>query len=264
MAATYGSHDVGVCARLFLGRASVLMGRVEEAICATGDAISLAHDLQHPFSLAVSHVFAAAAAQTCRQTDRVSRHAAAAAGIAREQDFRLLRAWSSAFEGWAAVMEGSQEEGLSRIGNAMTDARSTGTDWCISHVAGLAADAYLISGHAADGLNSVEDGLAIAARTGERFWRPELLRLRGELKLAQHPNGGSIEAEQDFREALEEARLQGAMLLALRSAVSLGRCLQRSGQAAEARDLILEIMPNVHAASGVDIAEANALVHQVT
>lgn len=264
MAATYGSHDVGVCARLFLGRASVLMGRTEEAICVTDDAISLARDLEHPFSLALSHVFASAAAQTCREPDRVSRHAAAAAAISRDQDFRLVLAWSSAFGGWAAVMEGNHQEGLSRIGNAMTDARSTATDWCMSHLAGLAADAYLISGQAAEGLNNVEEGLAIAARTGERYWRPELLRLRGELKIAQHPNCAGIEAEQGFREALEEARLQGAMLLALRSAVSLGRCLQRSGQAAEARDVILEIMPNIQAASGVDIAEANALVHQAT
>ena len=41
---------------------------------------------------------------------------------------------------------------------------------------------------AAEGLSNVDYGLAVAARTGERFWRPELLRLRGELQHAQHPN----------------------------------------------------------------------------
>jgi DNA-binding winged helix-turn-helix (wHTH) protein/predicted ATPase len=264
IAATYGNHDAGVCARLFLARASALLGRTEVAIRVSDDAVALARALKHPFSLALAHVFASAVAQACRQTDRVRAHAEAAAAIARDQDFRLLLAWSSAFEGWAAAVEGNREEGLSRIVNAIAEARATGADQFLPHLAGLAADAYLIGGNTADALKSVEDGLGIAARTGERFWEPELLRLKGELRIAQDPQCAANEAEQTFREAIEHARSQGSILLALRAAVSLGRLLGRAGRGGEVRDLILEMSQNLQHRTGLDMDEANALLGELS
>jgi hypothetical protein len=86
------------------------------------------------------------------------------------------------------------------------------------------------------GLMSVEDALRVTQRTGERFGQPELLRLKGELQMAQDPRA-SGEAEQAFREAIDDSRSQGAMLLALRAAVSLGRLLGRTGRGSEAHNL---------------------------
>jgi predicted ATPase len=258
IAATYGNHDAGVCARLFLARASALLGRTEDAIRMSDDAVGLARALEHPFSLALAHVFASAVAQACRQTDRVRAHAEAAGAIARDQDFRLLLAWSSAFEGWAAAVAGNHEEGISRIVDAIAEARAAGSDQFLPHLAGLAADAYLMDRNTADGLKSVEDGLAVAARTGERFWNPELLRLRGELHIAQDPRGSASAAEHAFREAIEDARSQGAILLAVRAAVSLGRSLGRTGRGAEVCNLIFEMSQNLQHRTGSDVNEANA------
>jgi len=260
IAATYGNHDAGVCARLFLARASVLLGRIGDALRATDDAIALARALEHPFSLALAHTFASAVAQACRQPDRVRVHAEAAAAIARDQDFQLLLAWSSVFEGWAAVVAGDHEQGLTRIANGIAAARTMGSDQFLPHLAGVAAEAYLMSGNAADGLESVADGLRVAARTGERFWEPELLRLRGELQILQDPPCATAEAEQTFRKAIEHARSQGAMLLALRAALSLGRTLGRAGRGGEARSLILEISQSVDQSAGRDMDEAKALL----
>jgi DNA-binding winged helix-turn-helix (wHTH) protein/predicted ATPase len=262
-AATYGNHDAGVCARLFLARASVLLGRIGDAVRATGDAIALAQALEHPFSLALAHVFASAVAQACRQPDRVRVHAEAAAAIARDQDFQLLLAWSSAFEGWAAVVAGDHEQGLTRIANGIAEARTMGSDQFLPHLAGVAAEAYLISGNAADGLESVADGLRVAERTGERFWEPELLRLKGELRILQDPQCATGEVEQTFRKGIELARSQGAMLLALRAAVSLGRTLHCTGRTSEARSLILEISQNVDQSAGRDMDEAGALLSEL-
>jgi predicted ATPase len=222
------------------------------------DAVALARALEHPFSLALAHVFASAVAQACRQTDRVRAHAEAAGAIARDQDFRLLLAWSSAFEGWAAAVSGNHEEGISRIVDAIAEARAAGSDQFLPHLAGLAADAYLMDRNTADGLKSVEDGLAVAARTGERFWNPELLRLRGELQIAQDPRGSASAAEHAFREAIEDARSQGAILLAVRAAVSLGRSLGRTGRGAEVCNLIFEMSQNLQHRTGSDVSEANA------
>lgn len=262
ISATYGSHDPGVCARLFLARALALMGRSEEAVCASDEALEMARTLRHPFSLAVSHVFAAAVAHACRQPDRVQVHAKAAAAISRDQDFRLLIAWSTVFEAWAAVAAGNRDDALSRIENAIAEARTMGSEQFLPHLAGVAAEAYLATGNAAGGLRSVEDGLRVTQCTGERFWEPELLRLKGELQMAQDPRATGA-AEQAFREAIDFARSDGAMLLALRAAVSLGRLLRRTGRGSEAQSLIFGISQGLEQWTGPDISEANTVLGEL-
>lgn len=263
ISATYGNHDPGVCARLFLARALALLGRSEEAFRSNDDAIALAQQLEHPFSLAVARVFAAATAHACRQLDRVRVHARAAASISRDQDFRLLAAWSSAFEGWTAVLAGDREDGLRRIEDAIAQARRMGSEQFLPHLAGLAAEAYLVSGNATDGLKSVEDGLQVTLRTGERFWQPELLRLKGELHITQDPRAAG-EAEQAFRAAIDCARREGSMLLALRAAVSLGRLLRRAGRINEAHSLVSGISHDLDHWTGTDINEAKILLNELT
>ena len=226
---------------------------------ASDEALELARTLRHPFSLAISHVFAGAVAHACRQPDRMQGHAEAAASISRDQDFRLLIAWSSVFEGWAAVLTGKSEEGLRRIADGIAEARRMGSEQFLPHLAGVAAEAYLVSENATEGLRSVEDGLRAGLRTGERFWQPELLRLKGELEIARDPSAVP-EAEQSFRDAIAHAQIQGASLLALRAAVSLGRLLQRAGRGMEARDLIFGISRELDEWTGADISEANALL----
>ncbi|HXR77321.1 MAG TPA: AAA family ATPase [Bryobacteraceae bacterium] len=259
-AATYGNHDAGVCARLFLARTLALLGRTADAVRASDDAVVLARALEHPFSLALAHVFASAVGHTCRQPDRVRIHAEAAVAIARDQDFRLLLAWASALEGWAAVVVGDQEPGLAQIANAIAEARSTGSDQFLPYLAGVAADAYLMAGRAVEGLESLDEAFRVAERTGECFWEPELLRLRGELRIMQGPPCAPGEAEQAFREAIERARSQGAVLLALRAAVSWGRLMRRAGRGREARRLMLEIFQDLDQMTGFDMDEASALV----
>jgi len=207
-------------------------------------------------------MFAAAVAHGCRQTDRMHTHAEAAASISRDQDFRLLIAWSSVFEGWSAVLVGKSEEGLRRIADGIAEARRMGSEQFLPHLAGLAAEAYLVSGNATEGLRSVEDGLRAGIRTGERFWQPELLRLKGELEIARDPCAAP-EAEQSFRDAIACAQIQGANVLALRAAVSLGRLLQRVGRRVEARNFISGISRGLEQWTGADISEANALLGEL-
>jgi predicted ATPase len=144
------------------------------------------------------------------QTRSDSQNSHRASALPEWGNFQLLLAWSSAFEGWAAVVAGEHEQGLARIAHAIAEARTMGSDQFLSHVAGVAAEAYLISGNVSAGLESVADGLRVAARTGERFWEPEPLRVRGELLILQDPQCATGEAKQTFRKAIEHARRQGA------------------------------------------------------
>ncbi len=242
-AANYGSHDAGVCCRWFAARAMVLGGRIADAVRTSGEAIAMARSLDHPVTLALALVFAAAVHQARRDGAAAAEHAAAAAVIAREQDLRLILAWASTLEGWAAVECGRAVEGAARIEQGIADARETGSEQFLPHFLGLLAETHLRAGRSRAGLEAVGEALTIAARTGERFHEAELHRLRGELMLAsaREPAGRDAarrDAEDAFQAAADVATAQGAVLLRLRAAVSLGRVWRASGKAEDARRLV--------------------------
>ena len=86
-------------------------------------------------------------------------------------------------------------------------------------------------GAIADALETVEQ--ALQANPKELlFYRPEALRLRGELRLKQ---GQMESAQSDFRESIALAQKMRAKLPELRSTVSLARLLDSQGKRAQAR-----------------------------
>lgn len=222
LAARYGDHDAGVCGRMFRARAFALAGQTRKAVQLSDEAIELARELGHPFSLALALVFAAAVHQVRRDAPAARMRAAEAGSIAREQNFSLMRAWAGTLEGWAMVEQGAA--GLTLIQDSIAAARATGSDQFQPHLLALLADAHRQRRDADAGLGAVVQALGIAHRTGERFYEAELYRLRGELRLLAGDDGAArSEAEQAFRRAVDIARGQGAQLLALRAAVSLAR-----------------------------------------
>jgi predicted negative regulator of RcsB-dependent stress response len=68
-------------------------------------------------------------------------------------------------------------------------------------------------------MKAVQEGLATAEATGERFYSAELFRLRGEL-LARSPEGRK-RAEASFHAAIKLAEQQGAMALEHKANASL-------------------------------------------
>jgi ATP/maltotriose-dependent transcriptional regulator MalT len=70
------------------------------------------------------------------------------------------------------------------------------------------------------------------------LYRPEVLRLRGELRRKQkHPQL----AEADFREAIAFVQAMGAKSLELRATMSLARLLAKQGKRDEARTMLADI-----------------------
>jgi predicted ATPase/DNA-binding winged helix-turn-helix (wHTH) protein len=261
MAVTYGNHDAGACSRYFRARALALLGCADEAVRMSDDAIALARNLAHPFSLALALTFAAAVHQLRRDPTTTEGRAAEAATIARAQGFRLILAWASPLEGWAIVQRGEHEEGLGRIREGVAGARATGEDQFVPHLLGLLAEGCLRSGRADAGLQAIEEALSIVRRTGERFHEAELHRVRGELLLAAAPAGAARDAAEAFRRAIEVARSQGAKLLVLRAAVSLGRLWRDSERDAEARALLAEACAGItEGLDLLDVTEAKALL----
>jgi predicted ATPase len=179
---SFGNHDARVCSHMFRARALALMGQTQEAVRSSQDSLAFAEHLAHPFSHALALVFASGLSQLLRDSRGTLRHACAAADIAREQEFKLLLAWASAFEGWAQANMGESGPGLSKIKNSIDSVRSVGCNQFQPHLLGLLAETLANQGHLAEAALTVNEALLLAKQTGERFYEPTLLRIKDGLE----------------------------------------------------------------------------------
>ena len=107
------------------------------------------------------------------------------------------------------------------------------------------------------------EALALVDTTGERWYEPELHRLKGELLLQQHADN-QAEAEACFHHALAIARNQQAKSLELRAATSLTRLWQQQGKIQEAHDLLAPIYTwFTEGFDTADLQEAKALIDEL-
>jgi predicted ATPase len=92
-------------------------------------------------------------------------------------------------------------------------------------------EAFAHTGRIVEGLALLE---AEIERSETSWLTPELLRLKGELFLLQGDPSTVETSEAPFRQALDEARRQGALSWELRAATSLARLLRGQGRSANA------------------------------
>jgi len=118
-------------------------------------------------------------------------------------------------------------------------------------------------GRASAGLEKVQEALAYAERTGERWIDGDLYRLKGELLLAESvANKGPAEAA--FKAAIDIAQKQSAKAIALRAATRLARVWAEDGKLESAHDLLLPILDQF--SEGIDtrdLVEANVLLSEL-
>jgi predicted ATPase len=259
LASVYGNHDAGTCCRTIGAWALGLLGFPERAVALNRDAIALAQRLGHPFNLAVAYYAAAQPYQLLRDAAEAGRHAEAALALAREHGFALISGWATAVRGWAIASDGAGVDGIAEIRDGLAMARAIGIESNESFMLTLLAEACLMSERVEEGLASVAQGLAMVARTGERFQEAELWRVRGELLLLQKSGSGA--AEESLGRAVEIARQQGARWLELRAIVRLTRLRQRQGRTDEARHRLAELCGwFTEGLATADLQEARALL----
>ncbi|HEY1430397.1 MAG TPA: hypothetical protein VGF39_02005, partial [Stellaceae bacterium] len=93
------------------------------------------------------------------------------------------------------------------------------------------------SGEVELGLETVDEALSGCQAREELWYMAELLRIKGELLLMRGASDGAA-AENQFRQALDWARPQGALAWELRAATSLARLLRDEGRSADAKALL--------------------------
>jgi predicted ATPase len=258
------SQDAGVGLRTFVAHVLWYLGYPEQAVARLQEALTLARELSHPFSLALALDHAAWLHQYRREERLAQEQAGADMALSREQGFAFFLAHGTIFRGWALAAQGQRTEGITQMHQGLDALRTRGVGVLLPRIHTLLAEAYGESGQAKEGLRLLAEALATADHQGMHLWEPELYRVKGELLLRQ-PVPDAPEAERCFRQALDSARRQEAKSLELRAATSLSRLWQRQGRRAEARQLLAPIYGwFTEGFETVDLKEAKALLEELS
>ena len=203
---------------------------------ATQVAEAASRDLQrapHPYPKAAAMTAGVYAAVHRRDPQLLRARAAAAAALCERWGFQMLAASATAPLGWAQAIEGDPAGGASLLRQALARWAATGSQASAPLLLALLAEAEQMAGRPEEALRLLDDALAQANRSGERYFEAEFHRLKGESLLAVSPPQAA-QAEAAFTTAIAVARRQGAKLLEDRAAASLGR-LRTSRRAQSAR-----------------------------
>jgi len=267
----YG-QDPGVMCRAYAGVTLWCLGYPDQALRWSHEALTLARELEHPFSLSYALFFAAMLHQLRRERQLTQERAEAVIALAAERGFGLWVAGGTIFRGWALTArspapvsgQGQSEEGMAQMQQGLAAWHATGAKVLQPYGLALLAETSEQMGQREAGLTLLAEALAVTNDTGEQRWEAELHRLNGELLLAGSAEH-HVEAETCFRQALNVTRRQQAKSWELRAAMSLSRLWQQHGKRTEARALLLPIYGwFTEGFDTADLQEAKALLDTLT
>jgi predicted ATPase len=260
-------QDPGVSGRTYAALVLWLLGYPDQALAHIHDALTLAHALSHPFSLAFARRWAAYVSQFRRDVPGVHEQAEAAVALSAEQGFAQWAASGTILRGWALAMQGQGEEGIVQVRQGIAAWRVTGAMLNVPYFCTVLADVCAHLGHPADGLQALAEAHILVKQHEECWCEAEIYRLRGVLLLQAECRAQSavLAAEECFQRALAVARRQEAKSLELRAAMSLSHLWQQQGKQAEARALLAPIYGwFTEGFDTADLQEAKALLEELS
>jgi tetratricopeptide (TPR) repeat protein len=211
-----------------------IMGRADAARARMRRAVATIED--DAYARAVVQMASSYLHVMLREPKQAAILAAQAIATAAEHGFLDIDSWARMFRGWAQAQLGHPDEGASLIREALTAFRANGSLAIVPLFLNLLAEAQTLGGALTDGLRTLEEALTFSP--DERFWRPETLRARGEIRCRQ---GREELAEADFSDAIALAREISAKAWELRASTSLARLWRDQDRRAEARDLLVSV-----------------------
>jgi predicted ATPase/DNA-binding winged helix-turn-helix (wHTH) protein len=133
------------------------------------------------------------------------------------------------------IARGEFEVGHAGLIAALEECERTGWTICFPEFLGSLAEASSGMGHIGSALATIDRAIAFANGGGERWYLPELHRIKGELLVLE---GAGDVAEQCLQQAIEISKTQGALFWELRGALSLARLNLIRGNSVGARDIL--------------------------
>jgi predicted ATPase len=261
LAFLYG-QDPGVSCLSWSAWALWFLGYPAQALKRSQEALALAQELDHPFTLGFAQCIAGMIFHQFRREGQAVREwSETEMRLSTEEGFVVFQTAATIFRGLSQAGEGQIEEGIAQMLQGLTAFQAMGMRLQHPHFLALLAEAYGKAGQAEEGLSVLAEALALVEKTGERYYGAELYRLKGELLM----QGDDAGAEASLHKAVEVARRLQAKSWELRATVSLCRLWQRQGRMDEARQMLAEIYGwFTEGFDAPDLQEAKALLEELS
>jgi predicted ATPase len=258
--ALHGS-DAGLSALSYDACSLWCLGYPEQAVTKGREALAMARELGHPFTLVDVLTYAGCMLDAMRRDGPALKNRA-------DELIRLstgsLPAWSelgNSFRGVALVLMGRVEEGVAEMRYGRSIGESKGVRCYLSGIIGYLAFAQATMGQPKEGLRTMDESLSFLEETDERHWEAELHRLRGELLLM---DGDGAASEASLLKAIDVARGQDAKSWELRATTDLARLWQRQGKTGEAKQVLAHLYGwFTEGFDTLDLREAKALLEEL-
>ena len=160
------------------------LGYPAQALQRSQEALALAQELAHPYSLALAQHYAAFLHHRRREVPAVQAQAEALLTLATAQGFPLWVGLGTCWRGWALAMQGQGEAGMAQIHQGLAAVLATGQTLARPLCLVLLAEAAGHAGQVEEGLRLLAEALTAFEASGQGDLLAEAYRLQGELAAA--------------------------------------------------------------------------------
>jgi predicted ATPase/class 3 adenylate cyclase len=234
-----------------------MLGYPDKAVARADEAITLATQLQHPYTLAYVEFHCGLLRLWLGQPELVREHAVRVLHLEQQYDFPLWRALGTCLLGVADAQLGRAEKGLAEVNEGIAlyqEMKTPPVFW--PQLVAMNAGVHALAGKVAEGLVLLDDALELARRDPSMI--PELSLLKGDLLTG----AGAADADTAywFHRAFDGAASQDARMTQLRAALRLCR-LWRSRGRDDADRLLRSVYDTFTEGFAIpDLTEARALL----
>ena len=234
-------HNPALTRLVMSGNTEWHLGYPDRALHYMDEALALARPLNDPIGLGLAQFGASLAHQLRADWLRMLQSSEETLRTFVASRYTVLTAAAKIHVAYSRAQMGQTNGAAERIREALSEL--TASKFYLTHGMHMAwlVEVHALAGDIAEAMVSVERALGFGA--GASLFQPELLRLRGEVRLRSGLGGKALfeMAEQDFRAAIETARTMRAKSDELRATTSLARLLRSTHRRDEARTILTEI-----------------------
>ena len=258
----YPHSDRQIFAQAVLARTLVLQGLLEKATEQARSSLGRAMAAGNEFTVAYVLLFAICpVAILTGELRTAEQEIAKLVDIATTYNLAFWRSGGRCFEGKLLVQRHDFEAGVRLLRTELDACERTGWTHWYPEFLGALAEGLVGLQKFPEALVTIDRALQVAEKGGELYYCAELLRLKGEILLAQSKTEYIASSDECFQAALEVARQQGALLFELRAAMSIARIRMLQHRPADARQFLASVYDRfVEGFNSPDLRAADALL----
>ncbi|MGR9117343.1 MAG: AAA family ATPase [Gammaproteobacteria bacterium] len=255
----YGGHDPGSCALQNEAFGQCMLGDLARSVTLVSEAVALAEQLQHPFSMVLAYVFAAIIHERLGDIPQMEIHSLKADEIS--QRYGVKWAPLPALLGQVLANTGEHKESVDCMLQGLSAEKTIGTKFMRYYQILLLAEELIVIGRMEDALHEIDKALIESSAVGVNWCDAELYRLKADV--LNKLGASQLDVENYYQLAIHIARSQQSKFYELRAAKNLALHWQSLGKNQQAFELLNPVYKNFKDnCEAIDLKEAeNILVN---